>query len=45
VTQEPGGAWSETSGLSPPNPRATFSAKQELREGWLLLRRASSAGE
>jgi hypothetical protein len=39
VTQEPGGAWSQTSKLSPPNPRAAFSAPQELREGWLILRR------
>ena len=45
VTQEPGGAWAETSELSPPNPRASFSAKQEIREGWLLLRRAESTGE
>lgn len=45
VTQEPGGAWAETDELFPPNPRAAFSAPQELREGWLILRRKDSASE
>lgn len=45
VAQEPDGSWSAASKLSPPNPSATFSAKQEIREGWLILRRAESAGE
>ncbi|PTL81146.1 hypothetical protein [Vitiosangium sp. GDMCC 1.1324] len=40
VTQEPGGAWAQTHELEPPNPRAAFSAPQELREGWLILRRS-----
>lgn len=42
VTQQPGGAWAETHALSPPNPRAAFSAAQELREGWLILRKAET---
>lgn len=45
VTQEPDSSWSTASELSPPNPRASFSAKQEIREGWLILRRAESTGE
>jgi hypothetical protein len=45
VTQEPDGAWTSTSDLAPPNPRASFSAPLELREGWLLLRRAEGGGE
>ncbi|QDE94283.1 hypothetical protein BHS06_29140 [Myxococcus xanthus] len=42
VTQAPGGMWTETTELSPPNPRAAFSARQELREGWLILRKDGS---
>ncbi|WP_437746870.1 hypothetical protein WMF39_18730 [Sorangium sp. So ce1504] len=43
TTQEPTGDWAETSALAPVNPRAAFSAPQEVREGWLMLRR--SAGQ
>jgi hypothetical protein len=39
VTQQPGGAWARTDALAAPNPRAAFSAPQELREGWLILRK------
>ncbi|WP_437319756.1 hypothetical protein [Sorangium sp. So ce385] len=44
VTQEAGGDWAETSALAPPNARAAFAAPQELREGWLMLRRTEGSG-
>ncbi|WP_224371854.1 hypothetical protein [Hyalangium versicolor] len=43
VAQDDQGQWSQTTKLSPPNPRASFSAPQELREGWLILRKDKSS--
>ena len=43
TTRQPDGAWAETSKLDPVNPRAAFSATQQVREGWLMLRRAEDS--
>jgi hypothetical protein len=42
--RQPDGAWSETNKLDPVNPSAAFSATQEVREGWLMLRRSEESG-
>ncbi|EAU67075.1 conserved hypothetical protein [Stigmatella aurantiaca DW4/3-1] len=42
--RQPDGAWAETNKLDPVNPRAAFSAAQEVREGWLMLRRSEESG-
>ncbi|MFY0570236.1 hypothetical protein ACN28E_41325 [Archangium lansingense] len=44
TTRQPDGAWTETNKLDPVNPRAAFSATQEVREGWLMLRRSEESG-
>ncbi|MBM7116089.1 hypothetical protein [Archangium primigenium] len=44
TTRQPDGAWAETDKLDPVNPRAAFSATQEVREGWLMLRRSEESG-
>ncbi len=44
TTRQPDGAWTETNKLDPVNPRAAFSATQEVREGWLMLRRTEESG-